>query len=178
VKTVLFVAAGRHQRRAIERARELGLRVVAHDTRGARETNDPVASVSLHALLDVSDIVVLHVPLTPQTYHFVDAELIASMKPGAFLVNVSRGPVVDTAALIEALDRGRLSGAGIDVVEGEPNPPIELVGRADVIATPHVAFSSDAALIELRTRAADEVVRVLGGAEPRFACNAPSSHAR
>jgi D-3-phosphoglycerate dehydrogenase len=176
--TAGIIGFGRIGRTTARKLHGLGLRVVAHDSRGARETNDPVASVSLQTLLDVSDIVVLHVPLTPQTHHFVDADLIASMKPGAFLVNVSRGPVVDTAALIEALDRGRLSGAGIDVVEGEPNPPIELVGRADVIATPHVAFSSDAALIELRTRAADEVVRVLGGAEPRFACNAPSSHAR
>jgi D-3-phosphoglycerate dehydrogenase len=120
----------------------------------------------------------VHVPLTPQTHHLIDAARIAAMKPGAFFVNVSRGPVVDTVALIEALERGHLSGAGIDVVEGEPNVPMALVGRADVIATPHVAFSSDAALTELRTRATEEVVRVLGGADPTFACNAPRSRGR
>jgi D-3-phosphoglycerate dehydrogenase len=176
--TAGVIGFGRIGRATARKLHALGLRVLGCDTHGAREATEPAEIVSLAALLALSDVVVLHVPLTPQTYHLVDATLIATMKSGAFLVNVSRGPVVDTAALIAALECGKLSGAGIDVVEGEPAPPMELVGRADVIATPHVAFSSDASLIELRTSAANEVVRVLAGTAPRFACNAPSLPAR
>ena len=95
------------------------------------------------------------------------------MKQGAFLVNVSRGPLVENAALIAALESGRLSGAGLDVVDGEPQPPWELVSRPDVIVTPHVAFSSETSVAELRTRAADEIVRVLGGGTPAYPCNDP-----
>jgi D-3-phosphoglycerate dehydrogenase len=173
--TAGIVGYGRIGRTTARKLHALGLRVLAYDTHGANHAG--VQAVSLDTLLRTSDIVVLHVPLTAQTHHMIDAARIAAMKPGAFLVNVSRGPVVDTAALLAALERGALSGAGIDVVEGEPDPPIELVGRADVIATPHVAFSSDAALVDLRTSAATEVVRVLGGAVPTFAANAPQPSA-
>ena len=103
----------------------------------------------------------------------MNAQRIAAMKPGAYLINVSRGPLVDTQALLAALERDALSGAGLDVVEGEPNPPRALVDRADVIVTPHIAFSSDASLAELRRRSAEEVVRVLAGETPHFPCNAP-----
>jgi len=176
--TAGVIGFGRIGRTTARKLHALGIRVLAYGTHAATSSSEPAALVSLETLLGSSDIVVFHLPLTPQTHHFVDAALLAAMKPGAFLVNVSRGAVVDTAALVAALERGTLSGAGIDVVEGEPDPPIELVGRADVIATPHVAFSSDASLIELRTSAANEVVRVLAGDAPRFACNAPSLHAR
>ena len=171
--TAGIIGFGHIGRTTARKLHALGIRVVACSSHGVGDSGGQVESVSLQTLVAVSDIVVLHVPLTPQTHHLVDGPLIAAMKPGAFLVNVSRGPVVDTAALIAALERGHLSGAGIDVVEGEPNVPMELVGRANVIATPHVAFSSDAALAELRTSAAADVVRVLGGAVPTFACNAP-----
>ena len=105
----------------------------------------------------------------------INAERIAAMKPGAFLINVSRGPLIDTEALIAALESGALSGAGLDVVEGEPNPPRALVDRADVIVTPHIAFSSEASLAELRRRSAEEVVRVLSGEAPHFPCNRPEA---
>jgi len=178
--TAGIVGFGRIGRATARKLHGLGVRVLAHDTHAGADASETAALVPLAALLAHSDIVVLHVPLTPRTLHLVDAAWIAAMKDGALLVNVSRGPVVDTAALIDALAQGKLSGAGIDVVEGEPVPPIELVGRDDVIATPHVAFSSDAALAELRTRAATEVVRVLGGSVPSAASNAPapSLHAR
>ena len=96
------------------------------------------------------------------------------MKPGALLINVSRGPIIDNAALVAALAEGRLSGAGLDVVEGEPLVPRDLVDRPDVIVTPHMAFSSDTATRELRVRACEEVIRVLGGELPHHPCNAPT----
>jgi D-3-phosphoglycerate dehydrogenase len=176
--TAGIIGFGRIGRTTARKLRGLGLRVVTYHTRAGTAGNDIAETVALDALLAMSDIVVLHVPLTPQTHHFIDGARIAAMKTGAFLVNVSRGPVVDTTALIAALTAGKLSGAGIDVVEGEPVPRSELVGRADVIATPHVAFSSDASLAALRTSAATEVVRVLGGAVPTFACNEPQARAR
>jgi D-3-phosphoglycerate dehydrogenase len=95
------------------------------------------------------------------------------MRSGAFLVNVSRGAIVDTDAVIEALQNGHLSGVGLDVLEDEPVVPAALASRSDVILTPHVAFSSDASLIELRHSACQEVVRVLRGEQPLEARNAP-----
>jgi D-3-phosphoglycerate dehydrogenase len=176
--TAGIVGFGRIGRTTARKLRGLGMRVLAFDTHAGASASPDAERVSLDVLARVSDIVILHLPLTPRTHHFVDSAFIGTMKHGALLVNVSRGPVVDTAALIAALTAGKLSGAGLDVVEGEPAPPPDLVSREDVIATPHVAFSSDAALVELRTRAANEVVRVLGGSAPTFACNAPAARAR
>jgi D-3-phosphoglycerate dehydrogenase len=89
-------------------------------------------------------------------------------------VNASRGPLVDTSALLYALENGPLAAAALDVVEGEPHPPAELVQRSNVILTPHVGFSSDASVAELRRRSSEEVVRVLAGELPAQACNTPA----
>ncbi|MEP7208966.1 MAG: C-terminal binding protein [Casimicrobiaceae bacterium] len=137
-------------------------------------TGDGIAQpVGRAELLARADVVIVHVPLTPTTHHLIDRATFAVMKPGAFLVNVSRGGVVDTAAMIDALGSGRLSGAALDVLEDEPQVPDALRERADVIITPHVAFSSDTSLAELRQRVAEEVVRVLRGEPPAHPCNAP-----
>ncbi|WP_066555958.1 C-terminal binding protein [Croceicoccus bisphenolivorans] len=135
------------------------------------ETGINVRAVPFEQLLGESDVVIVHAPLTEQTHHLFDAQTIARMKPGACLINVSRGPLVDNDALLAALEAGHLSGAGIDVVEGEPEPPRALVDRPDVIVTPHIAFSSAASLAELRRRSAEEVVRVLAGLAPENPCN-------
>ena len=127
--------------------------------------------VSLEALLGQSDVIVITAPLTAESRHLFNAQSIGAMKSGAFLVNVSRGGLVDNDALIAALDAGRLSGAGLDVVDGEPNPPKALTGRADVIASPHSSWNSPSAEAELRTRAAENVVRVLAGHPPHNLCN-------
>jgi D-3-phosphoglycerate dehydrogenase len=149
-----------------------GARVIAYDP--APRSADPLVEfVRLDELLARSDVVIVHAPSTPETRHLINRESLALMRPGAFLVNVSRGALVDTDALIEALQRGHLSGAGIDVLENEPAVPAALAARADVILTPHVAFSSDASLIELRRSACEEVVRVLRGEQPLEARNAP-----
>ena len=97
------------------------------------------------------------------------------MPQGAFLINVSRGGLVDTAALIGSPAVGHLGGAGLDVLEEEPSVPAELLAHPGVIVTPHIAFSSDASVIDLRRSAAEEVVRVLRGEPARYPCNTPSA---
>ena len=168
--TAGILGLGRIGRCTARKLAALGMTVLGHDIVAPSETV-PVRMVGLDRLAAEADIVIVHLPLTDETHHLVDAAFLAQLKPGAFLINVSRGPVVDNDALIAALDAGQLAGAGLDVVEGEPNPPAALVARADVIATPHVAFSSDASLAELRRRGAEEVVRVLAGEPPENPCN-------
>lgn len=120
-----------------------------------------------------ADAVVLHLPLTPATRHFIDAEFLAACERKPVLVNVSRGGLVDNQALLQALEYGQLSAAALDVVEGEPAPSPKIIGRPDVIATPHIAFLSDASLEELRRRSSEDVVRVLRGDKPLNPCNVP-----
>jgi D-3-phosphoglycerate dehydrogenase len=173
--TAGIVGYGRIGRRTAHKLTGLGLRVLAVPPRTAQPLAGPAELVPLSELLSQSDVVILHVPLTPETHHLVDADFLSSMKTGSVLVNVSRGPVVDTPALLVALDRGPLAAAALDVVEGEPDPPRELLAHANVIVTPHVAFSSTMSIIELRERACEEVVRVLAGEAPRHPCNQPRS---
>ena len=116
---------------------------------------------------------ILHLPLTPATKHFIDAKFLAGCARKPVLVNVSRGGLVDNEALLRALERGQLSGAALDAVEGEPAPSPRIIGRPDVIATPHIAFLSDASLAELRRRSSEDVVRVLRGEKPLHPCNTP-----
>jgi D-3-phosphoglycerate dehydrogenase len=120
-----------------------------------------------------ADAIALHLPLTPATHHFIDDAFLGACRRKPLLINVSRGGLVDNDALIRALDRGLLRGAALDVIEGEPSPPSAMVGRADVVVTPHIAFSSDASLEELRRRCTEDVMRVFRGEAPLHACNAP-----
>jgi D-3-phosphoglycerate dehydrogenase / 2-oxoglutarate reductase len=145
--------------------------VVAHDpyVSGdiARELG--VELVSFERLLEVSDYVSVHAPLTPQTRGLFNATAFGKMKKGAFLVNTARGPLVDEAALIAALDAGQLGGAALDVVATEPlGKESPLLGRANVILTPHTAFYSIEALEELQTKCASDVARVLSGEKPVY----------
>jgi len=170
--TAGIVGYGRIGRMTARKLRGFGMRLLAYDAYAAPD--DIVDMVDLDTLLRESDVVLLHVPLTSDTHHLIDAERLARTKRGAFIINVSRGAVIDTAALITALEQGRLSGAGLDVLEGEPEVPARLRERDDVIFTPHVAFSSASSLAELRQRVCEEVVRVLSGARPVHACNTPA----
>jgi phosphoglycerate dehydrogenase-like enzyme len=110
----------------------------------------------------------VHVPLLESTRHLIGAPELAKMKPSAVLVNTSRGPVVDEAALIAALREGRLRAAGLDVFEKEPvDPTNPLLAMKNVVVTPHIASISDVSNVERRREAAREVRRVLSGQEPR-----------
>jgi D-3-phosphoglycerate dehydrogenase len=170
--TVGILGYGRIGRASARKLAGIGLTVLAYDVAPVADAA-PAALVGLDELQSRADIVLIHLPLTPETEHMVDAGFLARMREGSLLVNVSRGPVVDNGALIAALDDGPLAAAALDVVEGEPDPPREVIGRADIVVTPHVAFSSDASLAELRRRSAEEVVRVLAGEAPHHPCNAP-----
>lgn len=138
-----------------------------------RELEHRITVTDQAAIQREADAIVLHAPLAAANRHMVNDAFLAACRRKPLLVNVSRGGLVDSEALIRALDAGLLSGATLDVVEEEPMPPAALVHRADVTITPHVAFSSDASLAELRRRAAEEVVRVLRGEQPLHPCNVP-----
>ena len=131
-----------------------------------------VEIVDFRELLETSDAVSLHVPLTDETRHMINTDALGRMKPGAILVNTARGAVVDTESLAEALRGGKIAGAGVDVLPMEParadEPLIQLWREADetkinLILTPHTAFYSVEGLLEMRTKAAQEIVRALRG---------------
>ena len=136
-------------------ARAFGLRVLAH--RRPRHFADgsewvDMEFVEMDALLERSDIVSLHCPLTPQTAGLIGQESLRRMKPSAFLLNTSRGQLVDGAALAEALNAGRLAGAGLDVLSREPPAPDDpLLAARNCLVTPHVAWASGAARARLMT---------------------------
>lgn len=166
-----ILGLGRTGRRTAEKLRGFGVRLLGH-ARGGGPDIAGLERTPLEELLGRSDVVIVHVPLTAQTHHLLNRERLALMKPGSFLVNVSRGAVIDSQALVDALHSGRLAGAALDVLEDEPRVPPGLL-RPNVILTPHIAFSSDASLRDLRRKASEEVVRVLRGEQPREARNEP-----
>ncbi len=130
-----------------------------------------VGRLEFAELLKISDYISIHSPLLPETHHLFSDEVFRQMKPGAVIVNTSRGPVVDEAALARALDSKQLAGAALDVLEQEPPVSSPLFGRDNVILTPHTSFYSVESLEELQTKAAEEVVRVLSGQPPRNPVN-------
>jgi D-3-phosphoglycerate dehydrogenase len=171
--TVGIVGFGRIGRSTARKLNGFGARVLAYTRSPSKE--DGVEFLPLEQVLRESDAVIVHIPLTADTKHLLNRERLALMKRGAVLINVSRGAVVDTQALIEALSSGHLGGAALDVLENEPNVPEALLQLPNVLLTPHIAFTSDASLRELRQWASEEVVRVLRGERPKEARNAPRS---
>jgi D-3-phosphoglycerate dehydrogenase len=172
--TLGLVGFGRVGREVAARARAFGLTVIATAPRTTAEemAAHGVQKASLDELLVRSDFVSLHLPLTPETRHLIDARRLAMMKPTAFLINTSRGAIVDEPALVAALQAGRLAGAGLDVLEREPPAPDNpLLAMENVIITPHAAYYSDDSLAYLQSAVAEEVARVLRGERPRSPVN-------
>ncbi len=172
--TLGLVGFGRVGREIAVRARSFGLNVLATapNTSSRTMAEFGVVRTSLDDLLKRADFVSLNLPLTPTTRHLIDEKRLALMKPTAYLINTSRGSIVDEKALIAALCEKQLAGAGLDVLDVEPpasdNP---LLGMDNVILTPHAAYYSDDSLAFLQRSVAAEVVRVLGGAPPRSPVN-------
>lgn len=162
------IGYGRIGRSVGARAHALGMNVLAYDPMINPGQSVGVAqSVQLDQLLAESDFVSVHVPLTDQTRGMIGQAELASMKKDAVIVNPARGGLIDEMALADALASGQIAGAGLDVME--PAPPAEdhpLLKQENVIITPHTAFFSQASTLELETRTAQEVVRVVSGGEP------------
>jgi len=118
-------------------------------------------------VLKVADVVSLHVPLTKETTHLINADRLKLMKKDAFLINTSRGPVVDEAALVDALKRGVIRGAGLDVFEFEPKLAPGLSKLSNVVITPHIASATDKSRHDMATLSAQNIIEVLEGRPPK-----------
>jgi D-3-phosphoglycerate dehydrogenase / 2-oxoglutarate reductase len=173
-QTLGVVGFGKIAIAVASKAQAFGLRVLAHDPYldTAVIARYGVRAVDLDTLLAESDAVSIHVPLSPETRNLIGKRELARMKPTAFLINTSRGGIVDEQALAEALKAGRLGGAALDVLSVEPPPPDHPLRQApNIILTPHLAFYSRESVIELQTKAAEEVARALKGEPPRSPVN-------
>jgi D-3-phosphoglycerate dehydrogenase len=166
-KTMGIIGFGAVGRRIADiAAKGFGLDIVVN-SRAPRDLPDHVRFAAVDELVEASDIVVLCCPLTLETTGLMSRDRIARMKPGALLVNVSRGPVVEDAALIDALSAGRIGGAALDVFSTQPLPPDHPYFSFDnVIITPHMAGITEESMMRMGVGAAEETIRVLKGELP------------
>jgi len=173
-QTLGLVGLGKIPQTLVPKAKALELHVVAYDPYISADVAAglDVQLLSFDELLAVSDYISLHAPLTEETRNLFDEDAFAKTKPEALLINTARGPMIDEQALANALDAGRLSGAGLDVMPNEP-PAADcpLLNRDNVILTPHTAYYSEDALLDLQTKAARDVARVLSGEAPVYPFN-------
>lgn len=167
-KTLGIVGLGRIGSMVARRAKGYNLNVLynKHEPDSEAEKELGVTFATFDELLAKSDFVTLHVPLTEETRHMINKEALAKMKEGSYLVNTARGPIIDEAALIEALESGHLAGAALDVYENEPKIPAELLGMQNVITTPHIASATYEARNKMGEQAVSAITDVLRGEKP------------
>jgi D-3-phosphoglycerate dehydrogenase len=168
-RTLGIVGFGKIGRAVYRKAIGFGLRILVYSPHAGKDTLKglEVTAVGFEELLGASDYVSIHAPLTAETRHLFGYEAFRKMKPTAFVINTSRGGIIDSAALLKALDKGLIAGAGLDVLSQEPPGPDDpLVHHAKTIVTPHAAFNSEESLLELQTIAARQMADVLSGRMP------------
>ncbi|WP_053958528.1 2-hydroxyacid dehydrogenase [Sulfobacillus thermosulfidooxidans] len=166
-KTLGIVGFGRIARAVVKRALAFGMRVIIFTRRSLKDLPENVQQVSWEQLLESSDIVSLHVPLTPQTLHLINHETLSRMRPTAILINTSRGAVVDEKALIAALRTGKLAGAGLDVFETEPLPSdSSLRELPNVTLLPHIGSATVETRLAMAERAWHNILAYLNGQKP------------
>ncbi|MCC7484778.1 MAG: C-terminal binding protein [Burkholderiales bacterium] len=166
--TLGLVGFGNIARHVAVRAAAFGMRILYADPFVKEgQFPEPGRKAELDQLYCESDFVSLHPPLTPQTRGMIGDAAFGRMKPTAFVINCSRGPVIDTAALVRALDAGKIAGCALDTTDPEPLPDSHpLRERENVIINPHVAWYSEKAMVGLQEGAPNEVRRVLAGEWP------------
>ncbi|HUH92071.1 MAG TPA: D-glycerate dehydrogenase [Casimicrobiaceae bacterium] len=185
-KTIGLVGGGGRIGRAVaRRAGGFGMRALYWGPRRIPEADERASGleyVALDRLLSESDFVSLHAPLKPETVHLIGARELALMKPGAFLVNTARGPIVDEKALVDALAAKRIAGAALDVFEREPQVEQGLLAMSNVVLTPHLGSAVAETREALANAVVDNIAAVLAGKRPPNCWNAeiyedPSSSA-
>ncbi|HWQ16894.1 MAG TPA: phosphoglycerate dehydrogenase [Sulfolobales archaeon] len=173
-KVLGIIGLGRIGREVALRARCLGMKILYYDIVRRKDLEEQlgIEFKNLEDLLRESDFVSIHTPLTEETRHMIDEEELRLMKPTAYLINTSRGAVVNTKALVRALKEGWIAGAALDVFEEEPlHPDNELTKLDNVILTPHAASYTAETSRKLAVTAAEEIVRVLRGDKPLYPVN-------
>ncbi|HLC41370.1 MAG TPA: C-terminal binding protein [Methylomirabilota bacterium] len=173
-QTLGLLGFGKIARALASKVQALGMKVLVYDPYLSPEliASHGAEAVNLDRLLAEADALSIHVPLSQETRNLIDERELVRMKPTAFLINTSRGGIVDEHALAAALTAGRLGGAALDVMSVEPPPPDHpLLKAPHAILTPHLAFYSRESVVELQTKAADEVARALKGEPPRSPVN-------
>ena len=173
-QTLGLLGYGRIGQSVSIKGRGLGLNIIGYDPYVPPATleADGVHSVDFDTLMREADYLSLHAPLTDTTRHIINAGALAKMKPSAFIINTARGPLIDEAALLDAVQNRRLSGAALDVLVTEPPAPDSfLLGEERILITPHVAWYSEEAQVDVRQKGAEEVARVLRGQRPSAPVN-------
>lgn len=172
-KTLGLVGLGHIGKLVALRAKGFAMTVLAYDVYRDEEfaTAHGLEWVELPELLRRSDFVSLHAPVTPETRHLINREALALMQPHAYLINTARGALVDESALLEALETGRIAGAGLDVYEVEPAAQNQLFAVDNVVLTPHTGAETREAIQNISLAAADNVIRVFKGEKPRSLLN-------
>ena len=173
-QTLGLIGFGNSAHALLPKAHGFGLRVIAYTPRLAVDAVQApdIATQDLDFLLQEADYISIHAPLTPATHHLLNERAFRYMKPTAYVINTSRGAIIDETALIKALDSGWLSGAALDVLSQEPpDPNHPLLNRSDVLITPHTAFYSGTAIKELAWKAAHHVAQTLQGKTPQHIVN-------
>lgn len=172
-KTLGIVGMGRIGSMVARRAKGYNMTVLYNKRKPEPEVEGElgVKFADIDTLLGASDIVTLHVPLTDETRHMINAATLAKMKQSSYLVNTARGPVVKEADLVEALKSGHLKGAGLDVFDNEPNIHPELVGMENVVLTPHIASATVEARAKMGEQAVEGILSTLAGTKPQNLVN-------
>jgi glyoxylate reductase len=172
-KTLGIVGLGRIGSMVARRAKGYKMTVLynKHEPDPEAEKELGVKFVPLDELLAKSDFVTLHVPLTDETRHMINKDSLAKMKEGSFLINTSRGPVVEEHDLVEALRSGHLKGAALDVYDNEPNIGPELLGMENVVLTPHIASATFEARNKMGEQAVNAILDTLEGEKPATIVN-------
>lgn len=163
-RTLGIVGCGRIGGRTAQIARALGMRVIGYSRRGVDpETAEPV---ELNRLLETADVVSLHCPLNDASRGLIGREAFARMKPGTILINTARGAVVDQEALLEALEKGIIAGAGLDVFPEEPHISEEILKHENVVCTPHIGTNTEQTRFEMAQACARQILDALAGRRP------------
>lgn len=174
-KTLGLIGLGAIGQATARRARAFGMRVVYADARAASLSVAQelgASRLSTDELLGTADVLSLHCPLTPETHHLIDAAALRRMKPTAYVVNTARGPIVDEAALVAALEDGVIAGAALDVFEHEPDVHPGLLELDNVVVVPHLGSATVETRTAMAELAARNAIAVVGGADPLTAVNA------